>query len=363
MNRRKFVGAVAALGSIKEAARAQQAKRNGRASNGSLLYLEQQWGAQHYDDKEREQVLDVIARQNPFRWYGPRDAPPGRVFAFEKEFAARMQTKYALAVSSGTAALEAAVVALGIGPGDEVIMPAWTWHSSATAVIRAGALPVFAEIDESFNIDPSDIEHRITPQTRAIIAVHLQGNPADMDKVLAIARKHNLKILEDCAQAVGGSYKGKPLGSLGDIGIYSHQLNKTITAGEGGSVVTNDPALFERAARFHDVGSLRAQHEAVVGTPRFGAFVGTNQRMSEFAGGVMLAQVRKLDLIVEATRRHAQRVYEGIRGLPKARFRLLPDPAGEIGVAVFLGFDSKERCARYMAALKQESVPCSRPGG
>ena len=137
MNRRKFVGAVAALGSIKEAARAQQAKRNGRASNGSLLYLEQQWGAQHYDDKEREQVLDVIARQNPFRWYGPRDAPPGRVFAFEKEFAARMQTKYALAVSSGTAALEAAVVALGIGPGDEVIMPAWTWHSSATAVIRS----------------------------------------------------------------------------------------------------------------------------------------------------------------------------------------------------------------------------------
>lgn len=356
MDRRKFVGAAAALGAMRRTAK-------GAPVSESMLHLEQQWGAQHYDEKEREQVLEVLEKRLPFRWYGPRHERPMKAVTFEKEFAARMQTRYALAVNSGTTALEAAVTALGVGPGDEVILPAWTWHSSATSVIRAGALPVFAEIDESFNIDPDDIERHITPQTKAIMAVHLQGNPADMDRILAVARKHRLKVLEDCAQSVGGSYKGKPLGSMGDIGIYSHQVNKTISAGEGGSVVTNDPLLFERACRFHDVGALRNAHQEALGKSQMEPFGGSNFRMSEFTGGVMLAQLRKLDLMIGASRRHARRVYDGVRDLPGIRFRLLPDPDGEIGVAVFLGFDSKERCQRYLEAMKAEKVPCRRPGG
>jgi len=319
------------------------------------------WGTQYYDDKEREQLMDVVNTQSPFRWYGK--VQPLKVVTFEKEFAQRMETRYALAVTSGTAALQGAVNALEIGFGDEVILPAWTWHSCYTAILLAGGLPVFAEIDESFNIDPADIEHRITPQTKAIMAVHLQGNPADLDRILPIARKHNLRVIEDCAQSVGASYKGRPVGSIGDIGIYSLQLNKTITAGEGGAVVTNDPVLFERASRFHDLGALRTQHKQIVGEERLSAFAGCNFRMSEFTGGVLLAQIRKIDRIIEDVRSNARRVYEGVSDLPGMRLRRLPDPAGELGTGVYIDFQTKERRDRFIALMKAENVPASPPSG
>jgi 8-amino-3,8-dideoxy-alpha-D-manno-octulosonate transaminase len=321
------------------------------------------WGPLFYDEAEKAEVVGVIETRQPFRFSGRGPGGPARAATFENEFAAIMGTRYALAVSSGTGALECAVTALGIGPGDEVILPAWTWHSTCTAVIRAGALPVFAEIDESFNIDPSDIEARITPHTKAIVAVHLQGNPADMDAVLAVARKHKLRVLEDCAQSVGATYKGRRLGSIGDIGIYSHQASKTITCGEGGSVVTSDPELFERACRFHDVGNLSRPHQDMLGETRLKSFVGTNFRMSELAGGVMLAQVRKLDRMIAAARNNAGRVYEGLKEVPGIRFRKRPDPAGELGSAVFLEFPSKERRDRYMQAMQAENVGAAPPGG
>ncbi len=359
MDRRKFVGAIAAAaGGASQAPAAQ-----GGVPVRATPLVPDYWGPLYYDEQERQHLNEVLDTGRPFRWYGRGSQPPMKVATFEREFAARMNTKFALAVTSGTAALEAAMAALQIGPGDEVIIPAWTWHSSATSVVRAGGLPVFAEIDESFNIDPSDIEHRITKKTKVIMAVHLQGCPADMDAILPIARKHGIKVLEDCAQSVGGSYKGKPLGSMGDISIYSHQLNKTITAGEGGSVVTNDPVLFERASRFHDLGSLRGLHGGIVGKPTLDVFVGANYRMSEFTGGVMLAQVRKLDRIVSAVRANAKRVYDGIRDLPGIRFRHLPDPEGDLGTAVFLRFDSKEKRVKFQALMKAENVPVGPPGG
>jgi 8-amino-3,8-dideoxy-alpha-D-manno-octulosonate transaminase len=320
------------------------------------------WGPLYYDEAERNQVIEVVDTGMPFRFNGRRGTPM-KVATYEKEFAALMGTKYALAVTSGTAALECAVIALGIGPGDEVILPAWTWHSTFTAIVRAGALPVCAEIDESFNIDPADIEARITPQTKAIIAVHLQGNPADMDAVMAVAKKHGLKVIEDCAQAVGAKYKGKRIGSIGDLGTYSHQLTKTITAGEGGVVVTSDPALFERAVRFHDVGNIMRPHQEWLGQTRQSTFVGANYRMNEFTGGVMLVQLRKLDRMIDAARSHAARIYEGLRDLPGIRFRKRPDPAGDLGSLVFLGFASKEQRDKYSAAMRAEGVPVGPPGG
>ncbi len=359
MNRRNFVGAIAAVAG---GASQSPAAQGGKPVRETPL-VPDYWGTQYYDEQERQHLHEVLDTGRPFRWYGRGTEPPMKVATFEKEFAARMNCKFALAVTSGTAALEAAMAALQIGPGDEVIIPAWTWHSSATAVVRAGALPVFAEIDESFNIDPSDIAHRITPKTKVIMAVHLQGCPADMDAILPIARKHGVKVLEDCAQAVGGSYKGRPLGSMGDISIYSHQLNKTITAGEGGAVVTNDPVLFERASRFHDLGALRGLHGGIVGKPTLDVFVGANYRMSEFTGGVMLAQVRKLDRIVKAVRANARRVYDGIRDLPGIRFRHLPDPAGDLGSAVFVRFDSKEKRVKFQGLMRAENVPVGPPGG
>lgn len=321
------------------------------------------WGTQYYDENERQELIEVLETQRPFRWYGPGTEPPKKALTFEKEFAARMQTRYALAVTSGTAALSCALAALGVGPGDEVIVPAWSWHSCFNTVVLAGALPVFAEIDESFGVDPADLEKKITAQTKVILAVHLQGNPCDMDRILAVARKHRVRVLEDCAQSVGASYKGRPLGSIGDIGIYSLQLNKTITAGEGGTVATNDPLLFERASRFHDLGALRPPHQQVAGDARGEGFIGTNFRMNEFSGGVLLAQVRKLDRIVGDVRANARRVYAGIQDLPGLRLRHRPDPDGELGSAVFAGFDTKARRDRFLAGMKAENVPAAPPGG
>jgi len=162
---------------------------------------------------------------------------------------------------------------------------------------------------------------------------------------------------------VGAGYKGRPVGSLGDIGIYSLQLNKTITAGEGGAVVTNDPLLFERASRFHDLGGLRPPHQQAGGQARGDWFVGQNFRMNEFSGGVLLAQLRKLDRIVEDVRANARRVYAGIQDLPGLRLRRRPDPEGELGSAVFVGFDTKAQRDRFMGAMKAENVPAQPPGG
>src|SRR5437867_8282201 len=245
MNRRKFLAAsgVATLG---VRAVSKSLGTDGKPVREKPLKGDY-WGPEFYDEKERQELLDVHSSRRPFRWYGPGDQPPMKVATFEKEFATRMQTGFALAVTSGTAALQSALAALEVGPGDEVILPAWTWHSCFNAIVLAGALPVFAEIDESFNLDPNDIERHITAHTKLILVVHLLGNPADMDRILAVARKHSLKVLEDCAQSVGASYKGRPLGSMGDIGIYSLQINKSIWAGEGGALVMNNPLLFERA--------------------------------------------------------------------------------------------------------------------
>ncbi|MBZ5592937.1 MAG: DegT/DnrJ/EryC1/StrS family aminotransferase [Acidobacteriia bacterium] len=361
MNRRTFLaGAAVAAGAAGNTSRL--AVEGGTPVRETPLKADF-FGTQYYGEEETRELNDVVRTRRPFRWYGPGSEPPMKVATFEKELAQRMKTRYALGVTSGSAALQTAVAALGIGPGDEVILPAWTWHSCYEAIVLAGALPVFAEIDESFNIDPNDIESKITPQTKLIMAVHLQGNPADLDRVLDIARRHHIRVLEDCAQSVGASYKGRPVGSLADIGIYSLQLNKTITSGEGGAVVTNDPLLFERASRYHDLGSLRPLHEKVVGGAKGDTFVGGQFRMSEFTGGVLVAQLRKLDRIVADVRANARRVYDGIHDLPGIKLRHLPDPAGELGSAIFLGFATKEKCEHFRAAMKAENVPVDHPGG
>lgn len=321
------------------------------------------FGTQYYDEQERRELLEVLEKRQPFRWYGPGTQPPRKVADFEAALARRMKTRHALAVTTGTTALTTAFAALQVGQGDEVIPPAWTWYSCYNAVVLAGALPVFAEIDESLNVDPEDVARRLTPQTKVIMAVHIMGNPCDLDRLLKLARAHKLKLLEDCAQSMGADYRGRPLGSLGDIGIYSMQLYKTITAGEGGGVVTNDPILFERASRFHDLGLLRPPHQAAVGGSRLQSFAGSQFRMNEFTGGVLLAQMGKRDTIVAALRAHAGRVYEGIADLPGVRLRHRPDPQGDLGSVVGLQFESKERRDRLLKVMHAEKLPASPPFG
>lgn len=319
-------------------------------------------GPLYYDDDERRELQDVLDRRAPFRWYGigPKGKEPGKCTQFEKEFAAHMGAKYCVAVTSGTAALVTAVAALGAGPGDEVILPAWTWYACYDAVIAAGATPVFAEIDDSMNLDPADLERHITPRTKVIMPVHIMGEAADMDPILAIARNHNLKVLEDCAQSLGATYKGRAIGSRGDCGIYSFQVCKTISAGEGGAVVTNDPGIFERAARIHDLGQLRNPHAAMLGRPpRLDMLPGFNFRMSEYTGAVMRAQLRKLDRIVADYRDKGRRVTEGIQDLPGIQFRKLNDPQGGLRALVFFRTSGKAQRDRFIAALGAENVPAT----
>ena len=361
MKRRDFLTAatLAAIGH-----RGGSAAASARSSTVRQAPLRtRRFGPLYYDDAEQKELADVLASRQPFRWYGDGKEAPAKVLTFEREFATRMQVRYALAVTSGSAALTTALAALGVGPGDEVILPAWTWYACYNAVIHCGALPVFAEIDDSLNIDPNDIEAKLTPQTKVIMVVHLLGAPCDMDPILALARRRGVKVLEDCAQAVGGSYKARPLGSLGDINIYSLQIAKTITAGEGGAVVTNDPALFERAARYHDLGILRAPHEKLIGGASGGMLPGNQYRMSEFTGGILLAQLRKLNRIVADVRGVARRVHEGIRDLPGIELRRIPDPAGDLGSSVFIKLRSKDERDRFVRAMDKENVPARPPGG
>ncbi len=323
-------------------------------------------GPQYYDNDERGELLDVLNNRSPFRWWGidPKGKPPDKCINFEKEFAAHQHTRFAIAVTSGTTALMTAMAALEVGPGDEVILPAWTWYACYDAVILAGALPVFAEVDDSMNLDPTDLEHRITSHTKVIMAVHILGAPADMDPILEIARRHNLRVLEDCAQSVGVSYKDRPVGSMGHCGIYSFQINKTISPGEGGAVVMDDPTIFERAARYHDVGFLRSGHARVLGQPaRLEQFTGGQFRMSEFTAAVLRAQLRKLDRIVGDFRDKTTRVTAGIKDLPGIQFRKQNDPAGGLGNWVFIRTSGKPQRDHFIRALRAENIHAEPMGG
>jgi 8-amino-3,8-dideoxy-alpha-D-manno-octulosonate transaminase len=314
-------------------------------------------GPQFFDKHEEQALLEVLEAGSPFRYWGPNS--PTKVLRFEENFAKHMGVRFALGVTSGTAALDCAVAGLDIGPGDEVIVPAYTWWSDYTCVVQAGALPVFADIDRTLNIDPKDFERKITPRTKAVIAVHLLGGPCDMEPIMETARRRKVAVLEDAAQCVGGSFHGKKLGSIGDVGIYSFQINKIITSGEGGAVVTSNPVIYERAARFHDMGTIRRVFTGRLGYSRVDTFAGENFRMSEFTGAVLGAQLEKLDTMVAQLRQNAEAIYNGIKKLAGIRLRHRPDPKGDIGYGVYFEMKDKTSRDRCIRELRKRKVPAS----
>lgn len=247
-------------------------------------------GAAMIGAEEKELVNRVLDARSLNRYYGP--AHQNMVGQFEQEAAAKLGVRHALAVHSGSSALHLAMRALGIGLGDEILLPASTFVATALAVLNVGATPVFVEIDESGNIDPGDIEHRLTSRTKALIAVPILGTPCDMEPLLAIVRKHRIFLVEDCAQSFGARYFGREVGSFGDIGCFSLQFCKVITAGEGGLVVSSNATWYERMIRLHDQGQVRKHHLAALGgEARLEASGGENYRMSELTGAVALAKV------------------------------------------------------------------------
>jgi len=211
---------------------------------------------------------------------------------FEAELAAHMGAPYALAVNSGTSALLCAFSALGVGPGDEVLVPAYTWLSTAAAAVAVGAVPVLVEIDETLTMDPADLEAKITERSKVIVPVHMLNLPADMDRIMEIATRRGLFVVEDACQAIGVTHKGRKLGSIGDAGTYSFNQHKNIKSGEGGAVVFKEARHFQRAVMMHDVGSYTRDGFEASDEP---AFVGLNLRMPELCSAMLRPQLRRLD--------------------------------------------------------------------
>ena len=262
-----------------------------------------------------EAVREVIRSKRLFRFYGVSPSLRGsKTLELENAFARRMDTAHALAVNSGTSALVCALVGLEIGPGDEVVVPAYTWISTATAVLAVGAVPVVAEVDDSLTIDPADVERKLSPHTKAIVAVHMRGAPARMDALSELARARGLRLLEDVAQAAGGSFQRRPLGSIGDAGAFSFQISKIMTAVEGGMVTTNDTAVHRRAAMYHD--SAAPPHMGVAADEWL---PGLNLRMSELHAAVLLVQLGRLDGVVADLRARKRRLRELLLGRLGAR--------------------------------------------
>ncbi len=308
-------------------------------------------GGMKIGSEEEAAVLEVLHNQRLFRYYGPNPGP-SKVEELEKAFAALMGTKYAMAVTSGTAALICALIGLGVGPGDEVIVPAFTWIASASAVVAVGAVPVVAEVDESLTLDPDAIEAQITPYTKVVMPVHMRGASSRMDAIVEVARRHNLKVLEDTAQADGASYKGRRLGSWGDAGAFSLQFNKIITSGEGGMVITNDDEVFKRVQMYQDVvGGIRNH------IPTEEILPGVNYRMPELLGAVALAQLQKLDTLLATMRRNKGMIKESIQAVAARKgytFRTMNDPAGDAAIALVLLAPDAATAQRFGEALEAE---------
>jgi 8-amino-3,8-dideoxy-alpha-D-manno-octulosonate transaminase len=310
-------------------------------------------GGMMIDEEEEREVLDTLRTKRLFRYYGPQ-AGPSKVDALEKNFAELMGVRHALAVTSGTAALICGLQGIGVGPGDEVIVPAYTWIASAAAVLAVGAVPVVAEVDESLTLDPADAERKITKYTKAIMPVHMRGAPARMDDILAVARKHGLRVIEDTAQADGASYRGRRLGTLGDVGCFSLQFNKIITSGEGGMVITDQEEVWKRAVMYHDViGGLRnrfAPEEILWGI---------NFRMPELLAAVMLVQVRRLDGLLTAMRERKRMLKAGIEATAQRKgvtFRTLNDPDGDAAVALIFFTETPAKALAVADALRAENI-------
>jgi len=297
--------------------------------------------------REIDAVAKLIKGGMLFRYRGGEG---GWCDRFEQAFAKKIGVKYALTTSSGTGALICALVGAGVEPGDEVIVPAYTFMATPLAVLAVGAVPIIADVDESLALSPDAVKQCRSKYTRAILPVHMAGRPCDMRGLMRIARRHSLLVIEDACQAVGGSYRGKRLGSIGKTGGFSFNQFKIITAGEGGAMVTNDLTAYDKALIHHDGGCVFRKHASKVSTP---FFAGSNFRVSEITGVILFQQLKRLDGILKRlrARRTAMRAE-----LAKAKaFRLSPcnEDKGDCGVSVPIIFETEKEAK---ALIKRHST-------
>jgi 8-amino-3,8-dideoxy-alpha-D-manno-octulosonate transaminase len=314
---------------------------------------DQRRGASLWGEAEIAAAGSVLRAGTMFR-YADREGP-GRVQELERLIVARAGGGHALATSSGTAALVCALVGLGVGPGQEVIVPAVTFLACVNAVAAVGAVPVFAEVDDSLTLDPASLDALVGPRTRAVMAVHLGNVAADLDPILEFAGRHGLRVLEDAAQAVGVTYRGVAVGAIGDAGIYSFNDEKNVATGEGGALLTADPGVHARALAYHDQGGQFSifkgnvrEHDATE------PFLGQNFRMTEMAAAIAMVQFERLDAML-ARLRGAARLVRASAG-SGVQWRRIPDPEGEGGDLTML-LPSRRAALLRVRALRAHGIP------
>ncbi|MBM4327084.1 MAG: DegT/DnrJ/EryC1/StrS family aminotransferase [Deltaproteobacteria bacterium] len=312
-------------------------------------------GHEWMGELEKEQIGEVLETGVLFRYeFETERKGVYKVREFEEKFARYNGAVYAHAVSSGSAALRVALAALDVGHGDEVVTQGFTFIATYEAIIEAGAVPVPAEIDDTLNMDPADFEKKITDRTKAVIPVHMLGSPARIQEIIEIARKRNIKILEDTAQAVGAAVGGKKLGTWGDMGAYSFDFYKTITTGEGGMVVTNDRDLYIRASEYADHGH---DHNPNVGRALEGRnFLGFNYRMMELQGALGVAQLSKVDEMILRQKQNQSMIRETLESIDGITMRALPEDGKDSYTHICFYLPDAEKALAFQKRLAQDGV-------
>lgn len=312
-------------------------------------------GFELFDETEKQQVAEVMEKGFTFRYNfdGMRNGV-WKARELEQMIQDSLNVKHAHLVSSGTAALTTALMSAGIGAGDEVIVPPFTFVASVEAIVLAGAVPVFAEIDETLCLSVEGIEAAITPRTKAVNFVHMCGSGGYMDKIKALCDKHNLVLLEDACQSTGATYQGRALGTWGQVGTLSFDSVKTISCGEGGAVLTNDTQVYDYAHQYSDhghdhIGSDRGAEKHPI--------MGANYRISEMNAAVGVAQWKKLDRILDIQRRNKKALKDALKQYSEVSFRVLPDEAGDNAGFLSIMLPTEARAREVLAGLQAEGIP------
>ncbi|NQU88201.1 MAG: DegT/DnrJ/EryC1/StrS family aminotransferase [Mariniphaga sp.] len=325
------------------------------------IELPQEWpGSLHYGIEEVKAVTRIVKAQSPFRFYGVNFQH--EVEKLEEEFADYIGVKYCLGVSHGTAALQVAFAAMGVGPGDEVLMPGYFWVSTVGAVVRSGAIPVLVDVDRSFNMDPENLEKKITKRTKAAVMVPMGGVMGQVSKVAEVCKRNKIFLLEDCAQSSGASQFGKKAGSFGDIAIFSFQINKNITAGEGGAIVTNSEELYKKAFAIHDLGYIKDEEGNLDTGNEDYQFWGIGCRMNEVTAAIIRVQLKKIGLITSSMRNFKYELVDIISCYKGIGKRHIADPSGDSGGFLKMTFDNKETSIRFKEKLIENGIKV-RQGG
>lgn len=310
-------------------------------------------GFEVFGDEEKREIQDVLDTGVLFR-YEFADQRKGiyKVREFEEKFAHYCGTGHAQAVTSGTSALKVGLAALGVGPGDEVITQGFTFVATWEAILELGAIPVFTEVDATMNMDPEDLQRKITPKTRCIVPVHMLGAQARIADIVGIADSHSIPVLEDTAQATGGRIDGRHLGTFGKCGTFSFDAVKTLTTGEGGMIITADESLWRTMSEYHDHG-----HDHAVNPGGRGGegrrFIGSNYRMMEIQGAIGLAQLAKLDMMLAEMRKNKARLQEAASVIPGVSFRALVDASGDTATHFSFFLQDREHCRRVNGVLRE----------